>query len=93
MRARDVYRIHSKESMLSETQTLAKAWLERLVERKEGARFERVWLNLKIFYSPSCNGNMPDQDLVARGSYRYEGALPIQEQIYMIHHRIDFHRG
>lgn len=79
--------------MLSETQTIAKAWLERLVERKEGAKFDRVWLNLKIFYYPSCDGDMPYQDLVAHGSYRYDGTLPIQEQIHTIQGRIDHQMG
>ena len=84
MRPRDVHRVRSRESMLSETQTTAKAWLERLVERKEGARFERIWVHLKIFYYPSNNSNMPYQDLIAQGSYRYDGTLPIQEQIHTV---------
>ena len=80
MQPHDILKVDSRESMLAETHTAAKAWLSRLVERKEGARYENILLRLEIFYNHAGDRNTE----VARMSYKYDGILPVQGHLHAV---------
>ena len=84
MKPRDSLKVHYKHSMIQSTQAAAKAWLVRLLEHKEGARFESIWFRLEIFCDPSGDRDTRLQSLVARLSYRYDGDLPFQEFLHTV---------
>ena len=85
MKPRDIRKVHCIESMLQATKTAAQAWLFRLLERKQGARFETIVLRLEIFCDPSPKRTNTLQSRIARVSYRYDGALPLKDYVMEEH--------
>ena len=82
IRPRDITDFNCRESMIRRTRVAAIAWLVRLVERKEGARFESICFRLEMFCSAWGDRNNGLTSLIARLSYKYDGVLPIQEHLH-----------
>ena len=80
MQPRTALTVISRDAMRRDTYTAANTWLICLVERKEGVRFENIWLRLEIDYNHRGDRNTGS----ALISYRYDGTLPIQEHIHRL---------
>ena len=65
--------------MIQETQAAATAWLFRLLERKEGAVFESIFVQIEIYCDTSPNRNNILQHRVALLSYDYLGDVSFRE--------------
>ena len=81
MKIRDINKVHDEESMIQETKAAARAWLFRLLERKEGAMFESIFVVIQIFCDVSPDQNNIPQRCVALLSYEYEGDMTFREYL------------
>ena len=81
MKIRDINKIHDKESMIQWTQAAATAWLVRLVERKEGAKFESISARIEIFCDISPDRDMLLQRRVGLLHYDYEENQALREYL------------
>lgn len=81
LKPRDISKVHDGDSMIQATQAAARAWLFRLLGRKEGAMFESIIVRIDIFCDVSPNRNNILQRRVALLSYSYEGALSYTESL------------
>ena len=72
-----ILKVDSRDAMRNDAYTAAHTWLICLVERKEGVRFDNIWLRLAIYYNHRDDRNT-DFALI---SYQYDGTLPIREHI------------
>ena len=81
MKIRDINKIHDRESMVQWTQAAATAWLVRLIERKEGAKFESISARIEIFCDISLDRDMPLQHRIGLLNYDYEENRPLIENL------------
>ena len=81
MKLRDVNKIHNAESMIQGSQAAARAWMFRMLERKEGAMFESIFVGVEIFCDVSTNRNSILQRRVALLCYEYEADLTFKEHL------------
>ena len=73
-------KVDSRDAMRRDAYTAANTWSVCLVERKEGVRFEKIWLRLALHYKYRGSRNID----VAQISYRYDGTLWIQEYTHSL---------